>query len=275
MQFRTRVASAAFDEAGDHVDAAHRGRRARSAARFVVVGHRRAVGAVLPRRSPAGTRYQGEAYHTGLWPKEPVDVRRQEGGDDRHRGQRRAAPPRASPRRSARYVYQRTPNWNSPLNNGKITAEEQAEIKASYDELERAACAPRSPGSSTRRHASAPSTTPRRSAGRFYEKLYSKRGFAKLISNYSDIAGRPARPTPSSREFLAEKIRARVDDPATAEKLDPDRPRLRHAAPADGDRLLRGLQPAQREAGRPQRDADRAHHRDRHRDQRRRASPST
>ena len=33
-------------------------------------------------------------------------------------------------------VYQRTPNWAAPLNNGPITPEEQAELKASQEALE-------------------------------------------------------------------------------------------------------------------------------------------
>ena len=63
-------------------------------------------------------------------------LRRQDGGRHRHRCQRGAADS-GDRRRGGRalVVYQRTPNWNSPLNNGKITAEEQAGIKATYDEI--------------------------------------------------------------------------------------------------------------------------------------------
>ena len=46
-------------------------------------------------------------------------------------------------------------------------------------------------------------------------------------------------------------------------EADPARPRFRRPARADGDQLLRGLQPGQRAAGRHQRDADRADHRER------------
>ena len=54
----------------------------------------------------------------------------------------------------------------------------------------------------------------------FYEQLWNKRGFAKLFSNYNDILVDP-RANAEFCEFLAEKIRERVDDPATAEKLIP------------------------------------------------------
>ena len=53
-----------------------------------------------------------------------------------------------------------------------------------------------------------------------YEKVYHQKGFAKLISNYRDLmTNREANAEFS--EFVAEKIRARVDDPEIAEKLIP------------------------------------------------------
>ena len=53
-----------------------------------------------------------------------------------------------------------------------------------------------------------------------YEQLYHQKGFAKLISNYRDtMTNREANAEFS--EFIAEKIRARVNDPAVAEKLIP------------------------------------------------------
>ena len=58
-------------------------------------------------------------------------------------------------------------------------------------------------------------------------------------------------------EYIAERIRRRVKDPDGRREADPARPRLRRAARAAGDQLLRGLQPAQRPSGRHQRDAAR------------------
>ena len=58
----------------------------------------------------------------------------------------------------------------------------------------------------------------------------------------------------------------RAQDPPAGEgpggrrEADPEEPRLRHPPRAARDQLLRGLQPAQRQAGRHQRNADRAHH---------------
>jgi len=53
-----------------------------------------------------------------------------------------------------------------------------------------------------------------------YEQLYHQKGFSKLISNYRDtMTNREANAEFS--EFIAEKIRARVNDPVIAEKLIP------------------------------------------------------
>ena len=71
MQFRTRIASATFDEpSATWALTTEEGAQLRS--RFVVS----ATGVLSVPYWPAipgRERYQGEAYHTGQWPKEPVD----------------------------------------------------------------------------------------------------------------------------------------------------------------------------------------------------------
>ena len=166
-------------------------------------------------------------------------------------------------------MYQRTPNWNSPLNNGKITDEEQAEIQATYDQIYES-CMASFAGfvhPASRKHAFDDSKEERWA---LYERLYHQRGFSKLISNYRDtMTNREANAEFS--EFIAEKIHARVDDPVLAEKLIPTDHGFGMRRPPM-ELLLRGLQPAQRAPGRSQRDPDHHHHRGRHRDHRRRAA---
>jgi cation diffusion facilitator CzcD-associated flavoprotein CzcO len=53
-----------------------------------------------------------------------------------------------------------------------------------------------------------------------YEKLWNEKGFAKLLSNYRDLMTSKEANDEFS-EFLAEKIRGRVDDAATADLLIP------------------------------------------------------
>lgn len=53
-----------------------------------------------------------------------------------------------------------------------------------------------------------------------YEKLWNEKGFAKLLSNYRDLMTNKEANDEFS-EFLAEKIRSRINDPATADLLVP------------------------------------------------------
>ena len=76
--------------------------------------------------------FQGEAYHTALWPKHAVTFE----------GKRVAVIGTGATgvqtitevAKTAGHltVFQRRPNWCKPLHNGKIRPEEQDEIKASY-----------------------------------------------------------------------------------------------------------------------------------------------
>ena len=116
-------------------------------------------------------------------------------------------------------VYQRTPNWNSPLNNGKITDEEQAEFTATYDEIYDS-CMNSFGGFVHQPSRQRTFDVTKEERWELYEKLYHQKGFAKLISNYRDtMTNREANAEFS--EFIAEKIRQRVNDPAVAEKLIP------------------------------------------------------
>jgi cation diffusion facilitator CzcD-associated flavoprotein CzcO len=55
----------------------------------------------------------------------------------------------------------------------------------------------------------------------FFEKMWDSPGFSKLSSNYTDLLVDHAA-NAEWCEFIAEKVRAAVDDPATAEKLIPN-----------------------------------------------------
>jgi cation diffusion facilitator CzcD-associated flavoprotein CzcO len=116
-------------------------------------------------------------------------------------------------------VYQRSPNWCTPLNNRPISAAEQARLRAGFEEL-RATLATSVHGFL---HEPADRTTfdddpDARHA--FYERMWASPGFSKLTSNYTDLLMDPAA-NAQWCEFLAGKIRAIVHDPATAAKLIP------------------------------------------------------
>ena len=93
----------------------------------------------------------------------------------------------------------------------------------------------------------------------FWEKLYRTPGFGLWQGNFRDMLTDRAANALAS-EFVARKIRERVHDPVVAEKLIPKNHGFGTRRIPLETRLLRGLQSAERRAGRYQRDADRAHH---------------
>ena len=217
IQFNTQIASAAFDESsGTWTLTTDTGAQLR--ARYVIS----AMGVLsVPYRPdiPGGDRFQGEAYHTGEWPHEPVDFK----------GKRVAVLgtgasavqliPVIAEEVASLSVYQRSPNWCAPLNNGPITPEEQAQIKACYDDIYDA-CRTTFAGFVHRASRKRTFDDTKEERWAQYEKLWNDKGFAKLLSNYRDLMTNKEANDEFS-EFLAEKIRSRVNDPETAEKLVP------------------------------------------------------
>jgi cation diffusion facilitator CzcD-associated flavoprotein CzcO len=116
-------------------------------------------------------------------------------------------------------VYQRTPNWCAPLNNRPITPQEQADIKASYDHIfER--CLQTFGGfmyEADRRRALEVSDEERYET---FEKLWGEPGFGIWLGNFRDLLVDEAANKLIS-DFVADKIRQRVDDKELAEKLIP------------------------------------------------------
>jgi cation diffusion facilitator CzcD-associated flavoprotein CzcO len=217
MRFRTRISTVAFDEPsatwtlttedGDVL----RCRFVVSATGVLSVPYWPAI--------PGRERYRGEAYHTGQWPKEPVDFAGKTVAVIGTGASAVQLIPEIAGEVAELVVYQRTPNWNSPLNNGNITAEEQADIKATYDEIYDA-CMGSFGGFVHKAIRQRAFDVTKEERWALYEQLYAQKGFAKLISNYRDtMTNREANAEFS--EFIAEKIRERVHDPAVAEKLIP------------------------------------------------------
>jgi cation diffusion facilitator CzcD-associated flavoprotein CzcO len=217
IQFRSRVTAAVYDEATrSWTTTLEDG--SRHSARFLITAIGPLSTPTLPRIEGLDS-FQGESFHTARWPKDGVDFKGKRvavigtgatgvqtiqtiAGDVGHLT-----------------VFQRTPNWCAPLHNGKIDAETQKQIKAGYGELfarckETFACFIHTPDP---RGAFEVSAEEREA---FYEKLYGERGFGIWQGNFKDILiDRNANATIS--DFVARKIRQRVKDPETAEKLIP------------------------------------------------------
>ena len=168
---------------------------------------------------PGTDTFEGQSCHTHNWPKGGVD----------YAGKRVAiigtgATAVQTIQEVAKTVghltiFQRTPNWCAPLNNGKISKDEMASIRARYPEIlarckETAGCYV---------HSVDPRKTldtPPDERNAFWEKLYASPGFGIWQGNFSDMLSDRAANAAAS-EFIANKIRQRVKDPVTAEKLIP------------------------------------------------------
>jgi len=116
-------------------------------------------------------------------------------------------------------VFQRHPNWSVPLNNYDISDAEMADIRTRYDEI--FATCRASNGSFDHvpdpREYAATSEAERRA---LWDALYDAPGFALLLANFRETF-LEAGPNKDLSDYVAERIRARVDDPHVAEQLIP------------------------------------------------------
>ena len=164
-------------------------------------------------------RFEGQSFHTYNWPQEPVELA----------GKRVAVIGTGATgvqvigeiadKVGDLTVFQRRPNWCAPLHNAEISAEEMADIKARYDEIF-AICA-RTPGGFIHEPDRRPFyEVPREERLAKWEKLYGEPGFGIWLGNFRDIF-MDEEANAEFSEFIADKIRSRVNDPVVAEKLIP------------------------------------------------------
>jgi cation diffusion facilitator CzcD-associated flavoprotein CzcO len=168
---------------------------------------------------PGVESFQGQSCHTHYWPKTPVKF-----GGKRVAVIGTGATAIQAITEIAKTVghltvFQRTAQWAAPLHNGKISKDEMNRIRTNYPEIfarcqETYGCFI---------HATDPRSalevTPEEREA-FWEKLYSEPGFGIWMGNFRDILiDRQANALISN--FIARKIRQRVNDPVVAEKLVP------------------------------------------------------
>jgi cation diffusion facilitator CzcD-associated flavoprotein CzcO len=217
IQLRSRVKAAIFDEASTAWEITlEDGGCYRS--RYLVT-------AVGPLSAPTMPRiqgiddFEGEAYHTARWPKHRVEF-----GGKRVAVIGTGATGVQAIQEIAKTaghltVFQRRPNWCTPLHNRRITKAEMDEIRKGYPALfkrcqETAACFVHTIDP---RGTFEVSEEDRRA---FWEALYASPGFGIWQGNFRDILiDRKANKLIS--DFVADKIRQRVKDPKVAEMLIP------------------------------------------------------
>jgi len=168
---------------------------------------------------PGREDFRGESYHTARWPAAPVDPTGKRVAVVGTGSSGVQVVPAIAGQVASLTVYQRSANWCTPLNNRPITPEEQARLKADFDAM----CEILNTSPSGFLHPVHDRQTFDDSIGErlaFFETMWNSPGFSKLTSNYLDLTMNHSA-NALWCEFIAEKIRATVRNPETAERLIP------------------------------------------------------
>lgn len=217
IQFNSKIASARFDEGGNRwLLALEDGREV--TCRFLVTALGMLSTPTMPRLEGVED-FQGQSFHTYYWPHEPVDLSGKKVAVIGTGATGVQVIGEIADKVGDLTVFQRRPNWCAPLKNGEISEEEMAEIRASYDKIF-ATCA-RTPGGFEHepdRRGFYEVSREERVA--LWERLYGEPGFGIWLSNFREIF-LDEKANAEFSEFIADKIRSRVNDPVLAEKLIP------------------------------------------------------
>jgi cation diffusion facilitator CzcD-associated flavoprotein CzcO len=163
--------------------------------------------------------FKGPSFHTYYWPQQPVELAGKKVAVIGTGATAIQVIGEIADKVGELTVFQRRPNWSCPLNNSRISAAEMADIRRRYDEIFDA-CA-RSPGGfehePDRRGFYEVSREERLE---LWDKLYDSPGFGIWLANFREIFTDEVANAEFS-EYIAGRIRQRVKDPKTAEKLVP------------------------------------------------------
>jgi cation diffusion facilitator CzcD-associated flavoprotein CzcO len=217
IQFNTRISSAVWDDdrgvwrvAGEDGSAA--------TARYLISGAGNLSVPKEPEFDGIDT-FSGEVYLTGKWPHEGVDVTGKKVAIIGTGSSGIQAITEIAKQAAHLTVFQRTPNYATPLRNQPSDSGRVRAIKARYPEVREAARNTRSgiPYPEALPSALAVSPEERR---RVFDECWSEGGFRFFLGTFQDILVDKAA-NDTIAEYVREQIRQRVSDPAVAEKLTP------------------------------------------------------
>ena len=216
ITFDTRVTSAVLDEATLHWSV-QTSTGEIATARFCVLATGPLSAALTPKFDGLDS-FGGDVHHSAHWPHDGVDFTGKHVAVIGTGSSGIQMVPEIAAQAEQLYVFQRTPNYSVPAGNRPLSPAELAEVKANYNDRRRLSW--RSGGGSpyvgiaknTMEHSAAE----RRDA---FEKRWQLGGvlFSKTFPDQmtDPVANEEA------KKFFDEKIRAVIDDPATADLLIP------------------------------------------------------
>lgn len=217
FDFNTKVVAARWDEGV-------RRWRVRTAqgkevkARFLIT----AVGCLSAAQVPAipGLEdFKGDWYHTGEWPHEPVDFSGKRVGVIGTGSSGIQSIPVIARQAQHLTVFQRTPNFSVPARNAPLAAERIAELKRNIREI-RETCRWSTIGQPYDWRDQEALKLRREEFLAQLEADWQKGGFEWMFGSFKDLLT-DRKANEIAAEFVREKIRATVGDPAVARKLIP------------------------------------------------------
>ena len=224
-QFNTRVTKAAYDE-GSNRWKIELDDGSSATTKYLIS----ATGPLSAPQMPAYTgldSFKGDSYHSYYWPRDPegstagkkVDYRCKRVGVIGTGATGVQIITEVAKSAGELFVFQRTPNWCTPLRNSPLSASRTNEIKANYREILDYCKTTQTSFPYNFREQSALEVSPEERE-QFFENLYNTPGYGIWFGNFHDIITNKKSNALIS-EFIAGKIRQRVKDPAIAEKLIP------------------------------------------------------
>ncbi len=221
IRLNTRLTGAAFDESAQRWTARSSCGRAWSA-RFLVM----ACGPLSTPNQPdfpGLSDFGGQVLHTACWPHETVDFSGQRVGVIGTGSSAVQAVPMIAEQAAQLTVFQRTATYAVPAHNGPMDPAYAGRIKADYAGF-RAANRRMMGGFGSLQPPNRISALAVSDAEReaMFEERWQVGGFG-LLGTFSDLIVNPAA-NELACEFVRNKIRATVSDPATAEALCPRHP---------------------------------------------------
>jgi len=217
IQFDTWVEDAWFDEANQRwVIRTHTGDE--FTARFLIC----AVGALFVAHKPdypGIDEFAGPCYHTGRWPHEPVSFTGKRVGVIGTGSSGIQAIPEIAKEAAHVTVFQRTPQFALPARNRALVQGETAQYQENWDDHRHSMRRRGGWPFATAKLRASEATAEERQAR--FEEMWALGGINLLINSFAGAVVDPELNEEIS-EFVRDKIRNIVTDPAVAQKLMPD-----------------------------------------------------
>jgi cation diffusion facilitator CzcD-associated flavoprotein CzcO len=216
IQFSTRLVDARYNE-DNALWTINTDTNQDISARFLIM----AVGQLSKTKKPdfpGETVFKGEIYHSGEWPREPVNFEGKRVGIIGTGSSGVQMTPVIAECAEHLSVFQRTANYSIPACHAHISDEEDAAIKAHYKtRREQARNSPSGLGFLPSKKSALDDPPAVREA--VFETAWNRLGFGFALAYYDILLNEDANDT--AVEFAHRKIAEKVSDPITLEKLTP------------------------------------------------------